>query len=56
METTVRDMLDNLLNDRQSDAVGNFEEIMNIKITDALDTHKKEIASSLGKENAHTEE
>jgi len=51
MESTViHHMVDSIINNQQNDALATFNEIMANKITDALDTRKIELASTIGKE------
>ena len=51
MESTViHHMVDSIINNQQNDALAKFNEIMADKITDALDTKKVEIASTIGTE------
>ena len=51
MESTViHHMVDSIINNQQNDALATFNEIMSNKITDALDTRKIELASTIGKE------
>jgi len=51
MESTViHHMVDSIINNQQNDPLATFNEIMANKITDALDTRKIELASTIGKE------
>jgi len=57
MESTViQSMIDNIINNKQADALQNFQTAMADKISDALDVKKVEIASSIGKPTIDVEE
>lgn len=47
--TAIHQMVDNIINGKQADALQDFNSIIGSKLTDALDVRKQEIASSLGK-------
>jgi hypothetical protein len=47
----IRHMVDDILADRGSDAMDKYNTAINVKLADAIDDRKKEIASSLGREN-----
>lgn len=50
-------MVDDILSDNNVDAKGAFEDLVQARLTDALDVKKKEIAASLyDKEEVHQEE
>ena len=44
----IRSMVDNLLNNQEAEAMNNFDTAISVKLTDALDAKRVEIASSLG--------
>ena len=44
----IRDMLDNIYTDSNADAQQNFTDLISMKLTDALDQRKMEIAQQLG--------
>ena len=44
----IRDMLDNIHTDSNADAQQNFTDLISMKLTDALDQRKMEIAQQLG--------
>lgn len=50
MESPIRTMIDNILSNKESDALVNFETIVADKLTDSLESRKQEIASTLGQE------
>ena len=52
---SIRNMIDNILNNKEADALEDFNTAVAVKLTDALDTRKQEIASTLG-QNPHAEE
>jgi len=57
MESTViHHMVDDIINGQQSDALTKFNEIVALKLADALEAKKIEFASSLGKEQEEHEE
>lgn len=57
MESPTRNMIDNILSNKEADALVNFETIIADKLTDSLELRKQEIASSLGQEQIqHSEE
>jgi hypothetical protein len=50
MESAViQNMIDNIINNKQADALQDFNTAMADKISDALDVRKVEIASAIGK-------
>ena len=56
MESTViHHMVDSIINNQQTDAMEKFNEIMAMKITDALDNKKIELASNIGRERGQEE-
>lgn len=57
MESTViQSMIDNIINNKQADALQDFNTAMADKISGALDIKKVEIASSIGKTTIDVEE
>lgn len=48
----IRDMLDNIHTDSNAEAQQNFSDLISMKLTDALDQRKMEIAQQLGARNA----
>jgi hypothetical protein len=48
----IRHMVDDILADRGSYAMDKYNNVINVKLADALNDKKIEIASNLGKENA----
>ena len=44
----INDMLDNIMDDHAADAQQNFNDIISMKLTDALDQRKQDIAKQLG--------
>lgn len=46
----IRNMVDNLLSNQEADAMKDFDTAISVKLTDALDTRRQEIAASLGQE------
>ena len=56
MESSViHHMVDSIINNQQTDAMEKFNEIMAMKITDALDNKKIELASNIGREQGQEE-
>jgi hypothetical protein len=51
MSELVRNMLDNLLDGNQATAQENFNDAIALKVTDALDQRKTDIAKSMGANN-----
>jgi len=51
----IRNMVDNILNNKEADAMEDFNTAVAIKLTDALDNRKQELASALG-QTPQTEE
>ena len=57
MESAViQSMIDNIINNKQADALQDFNTAMADKISGALDVKKVEIASSIGKTTIDVEE
>lgn len=57
MESAViQNMIDNIINNKQADALQDFNTAMADKISGALDVKKVEIASSIGKTTIDVEE
>jgi hypothetical protein len=48
----IRDMLDNIQTDNHVEAQQNFTDLISIKLTDALDQRKQEVARHLGAHDA----
>lgn len=48
----IRDMLDNIHTDSNAEAQQNFNDLISMKLTDALDQRKMEISQQLGARNA----
>jgi mannose/fructose/N-acetylgalactosamine-specific phosphotransferase system component IID len=46
--TITTELVDNILQDNNAEAMQNFADIMGAKVTDALDARKVEIAQNLG--------
>lgn len=44
----INDMLDNIMDDHAAEAQQNFIDIISMKVTDALDQRKQDIAKQLG--------
>jgi hypothetical protein len=53
MDSPIRNMIDNILSNKESEALVNFETAVADKLTDSLDMKKQEIAASLGQEQMH---
>jgi len=47
----IRHMVDDILADRGSDAMEKYNTAINVKLADAIEDRKIQIASNLGKEN-----
>jgi hypothetical protein len=57
MESTViHHMVDDIINGQQSDALTKFNEIVALKLADALEIKKMEFAAAIGKEQEEHEE
>jgi hypothetical protein len=52
MSEIIQNMLDNLINDNQAAAQEDFNNAMSIKISDALDARKVQVAQELGADHA----
>lgn len=52
MSDLIRQMLDNLIDGNQAEAQENFNDAMALKVTDALDARKIEVAQNMGADNA----
>lgn len=48
MDNPIRNMVDNILANKEAEALGNFETAIADKMNDALEIRKQEVASSLG--------
>ena len=55
MSELVKNMLDNIIDDKQGEAQQNFNDAMALKITDALDQHKQNLARQMGASNAEVQ-
>ena len=51
MSELVRQMLDNIIDDKQAEAQENFKDLLAQKATDALDMRKIQIAQEMGANN-----
>jgi len=57
MESTViHHMVDDIINGQQSDALTKFNEIVALKLADALEIKKMEFAAAIGKDQEEHEE
>lgn len=48
MSELIKTMLDNIINDNQAEAQENFNDAVALKVTDALDARKVEVAQNMG--------
>jgi Holliday junction resolvasome RuvABC endonuclease subunit len=48
MSDLIRNMLDNIIDDKQGEAQSDFNDAVAVKITDALEQRKQELAQQLG--------
>ena len=48
MDSPIRNMIDNILANKEADALVNFETAVADKLTDSLEMRKQELAASLG--------
>ena len=55
MSEVIKNMLDNIIDDKQADAQENFTELLSQKVTDALDARKQEIAKQMGAGNGEVQ-
>ena len=55
MSELARELVDNILSDKNADAEQNFSDLMAAKITDALDARKIEVAQQMGANNAEVQ-
>lgn len=55
MSELVKNMLDNIIDDKQGEAQQDFNDAMALKITDALDQHKQNLARQMGASNAEVQ-
>lgn len=51
MSELIRNMLDNIIDDKQGEAQINFSDAIAAKVTDALDQRKEALARQLGSNN-----
>jgi hypothetical protein len=49
------ELVDNILQDNNAEAMQNFADIMGAKVTDALDARKVEIAQNLGADHGQVQ-
>lgn len=49
------ELVDNILQDNNAEAMQNFADIMGTKVTDALDARKVEIAQNLGADHGQVQ-
>jgi hypothetical protein len=52
MNDQIKDMLDNIQMDNNAEALQTFQDIISVKLTDALDQRKQQVAKQLGAYNA----
>ena len=50
MNSPIRDMVDNILSNKEAEALQNFESALADKMNTALELRKQEIAATLGQE------
>ena len=50
-EQLIRNMIDNIIDDNQAEAQQNFNDILSMKVTAALDQQKEIVAKQLGSNN-----
>ena len=55
MSDLIRNMLDNIIDDKQGEAQGNFNDAIAAKVTDALDQRKDALARQLGANSAEVQ-
>jgi hypothetical protein len=55
MSELIKTMLDNIINDNQAEAQENFNDAVALKVTDALDAHKVEIAQNMGADHGEVQ-
>ena len=55
MSELVRNMLDNIIDDKQAEAQENFADAISAKVTDALDARKVDLAKHMGANNANVQ-
>jgi hypothetical protein len=48
MSELIKSMLDNIIDDKQAEAQENFNDAVALKITDALDARKVDLAQQMG--------
>jgi|688.fasta_scaffold605266_2 hypothetical protein len=51
MDNPIRDMVDNILSNKEADALKNFEAAFASKLSDSLETRKQEVAAELGEQH-----
>ena len=52
---TLKNMINNIMAGNNTDAVENFNDVISAKVSDAIETRKKEIAATLGEKDEDTE-
>lgn len=55
MSELIKSMLDNIINDNQADAQENFNDAVALKVTDALDARKVELAQQMGADHGEVQ-
>lgn len=55
MSELIKTMLDNIINDNQAEAQENFNDAVALKVTDALDAQKVEIAQNMGADHGEVQ-
>ena len=55
MSELIKTMLDNIINDNQAEAQENFNDAVALKVTDALDARKVEVAQNMGADNGEVQ-
>jgi hypothetical protein len=55
MSQIIHDLLDNLIDGNSAAAQENFEDAMSVKITDALDARKLQVAQQMGANHAEVQ-
>ena len=55
MSELIKQMLDNIQSDNHAEAQEDFNSIISVKLTDALDQRKQEIAKQLGARDANVQ-
>jgi hypothetical protein len=55
-EDMIRDMIDDILDDKGGDALDKMNTMLGAKVSDALETAKLDIASTLGQDHAEIQD